>query len=111
MNASDALVATANRCAAVLKGIIAPFIIQRKKANKQTNTAAERRAALLSHVLPQADVGVNLPRKQEHILFCGLTPEQRNLYLDFLKSSSAEMVAAGRKHVRTRGRCVGLYAL
>lgn len=67
VNASKLQVATAYRCAVVLRDLIAPYLLRRLKS----------------------DVSLQLPDKTEHVLFCQLTPEQRAQYLGELDSSAS----------------------
>lgn len=61
------------RCAVVLRDLINPYLLRRRKA----------------------DVAAGLPPKTEHVLFCRLTPEQRGAYRAYLASPDvAEMLAA-----------------
>jgi DNA excision repair protein ERCC-6 len=57
-NATQMQVATAYKCAVVLRDLISPYLLRRRKA----------------------DVAAQLPKKTETVLFCSLTPEQRELY-------------------------------
>jgi DNA excision repair protein ERCC-6 len=67
-NASQVQVETAYRCACVLRDSIKPYLLRRVKA----------------------DVKLQLPKKNEQVLFCRLTTYQRELYEDFLRSPEAE---------------------
>ncbi len=59
---APAQVAAAHRCALVLRDLISPYLLRRRKA----------------------DVAQQLPPKTEQVLFCRLTPEQRRLYRAYL---------------------------
>lgn len=59
---------TAYKCAVVLRDLIAPYLLRRRKA----------------------DVASQLPRKTEQVLFCSLTTAQRDLYRAFLSSKECE---------------------
>ncbi|PSN50701.1 hypothetical protein C0J52_01199 [Blattella germanica] len=83
-NASE--VATAYRCATVLRDTIAPFLLRRMKADVKSH--------------------IRLPPKNEQVLFCRLTEEQRSLYKDYLSSGEVERILQGRFQV-----FVGLIAL
>ncbi|KAL6755227.1 SNF2 family N-terminal domain-containing protein, partial [Haematococcus lacustris] len=75
-NASQVQVATAYRCALVLKELVAPHLLRRRKL----------------------DVKAQLPKKTEQVLFCGLTPEQLELYRSYLASTEvAEILQGGRQ--------------
>lgn len=63
-NASKIQVQTAYKCACVLRESIGPYLLRRLKC----------------------DVNINLPSKNEQVLFCKLTPVQEDLYTTFLKS-------------------------
>lgn len=45
------------------------------------------------------DVNINLPGKNEQVLFCQLTQAQREAYQAFLKSNDAKLVFAGKKNL------------
>lgn len=61
-------VSTAYKCAVVLRDLIAPYLLRRRKA----------------------DVASQLPKKTEQVLFCSLTTAQRDLYRAFLSSKECE---------------------
>lgn len=46
----------------------------------------------------KADVDAQLPKKTEHVLFCGLTHEQRSVYRAFLASSEVEQIFDGSRN-------------
>ncbi|XP_057480601.1 protein CHROMATIN REMODELING 8 [Actinidia eriantha] len=75
-NASPLQVSTAYRCAVVLRDLIMPYLLRRMKA----------------------DVNAQLPKKTEHVLFCSLTPEQRQVYRAFLASSEVEQIFNGNRN-------------
>lgn len=80
--ANEARVAAAYQCALALRELTQPCILRRTKAECM-------------------DV-LKLPHKQEQVLFCHLTPEQYQVYIDFLQSDQvrrAMTVAADRKAV------------
>ena len=70
-------VQTAYRCACVLRDTISPYLLRRLKA----------------------DVKLQLPAKNEQVLFCQLTSVQREMYEDFLKSPEVSRILVGRKEV------------
>jgi DNA excision repair protein ERCC-6 len=74
VNASKSQVYTAHKCAMVLRDLVAPYMLRRLKQ----------------------DVAIQLPEKQEHILFCRLTAEQREAYKHFISSKTVRQVIAGR---------------
>ena len=76
-HASSFQVETAFRCSCALKKLIAPYMLRRIKA----------------------DVAKDLPKKQEHILFCKLTEAQRQAYISFLNSRDFGMILEGKKMV------------
>ncbi|KAF2863796.1 hypothetical protein K470DRAFT_254688 [Piedraia hortae CBS 480.64] len=75
-NASNLEVETAAKCAETLKDTISPYLLQRFKA----------------------DVAADLPNKSERVLFCKLTPLQRQAYEWFLKSNDMKSILAGKRH-------------
>eukprot|EP00803_Ostreobium_quekettii_P007583 evm.model.scf_983.2 EVM.evm.TU.scf_983.2 scf_983:13173-28199(-) len=74
-NASSLQVSTAYKCAVVLRDLIAPYLLHRRKA----------------------DVNVRLPKKSEQVLFCDLTKEQRDLYCAFIYSKDVEEIVEGNR--------------
>jgi len=74
-NASQLQVSTAFRCAVVLRDLVAPFLLRRMKA----------------------DVALHLPKKTEQVLFCPLTPVQRDAYRSYLASKDVEAILDGRR--------------
>ncbi|KAJ9577602.1 hypothetical protein L9F63_005789, partial [Diploptera punctata] len=85
-NASEVQVATAYRCAMVLRDTIAPYLLRRMKTDVK------------SHIC--------LPPKNEQVLFCRLTEEQKILYKSYLDSGEVERILQGRFQI-----FVGLIAL
>ncbi|VDM62857.1 unnamed protein product [Angiostrongylus costaricensis] len=75
-NATKQQLLTAYKCATVLRDAISPFILRRVKKSVQKS--------------------LNLPEKNEKVLFCELSSEQRHLYLDYLKSRECENILKGR---------------
>jgi SNF2 family DNA or RNA helicase len=61
-------VSTAFKCAVVLRDLIAPYLLRRRKA----------------------DVAQQLPKKTEQVLFCSLTDDQRDLYRSYLSSQEVQ---------------------
>jgi DNA excision repair protein ERCC-6 len=61
-------VSTAFKCAVVLRDLIAPYLLRRRKA----------------------DVAQQLPKKTEQVLFCSLTDDQRDLYRAYLASEEVQ---------------------
>ena len=74
-NASALQVSTAYRCAVILRDLISPYLLRRRKA----------------------DVGAALPKKTEQVLFCSLSQEQRDLYRAYLASKEAQDILAGNR--------------
>ena len=72
-NATPVQVQLAYRCAAVLKDLIAPYLLRRLKKN----------------------VSVQLPPKRDQVLFCPLTSGQRELYRAYLDALDMERVLSG----------------
>lgn len=80
-NASSLQVATAYKCAVVLRDMISPYLLRRKKV----------------------DVAKALPKKTERILFCSLTNIQRDMYMSYLASKELKEILSG-----DRGALVGI---
>ncbi|XP_059482382.1 DNA excision repair protein ERCC-6-like [Neocloeon triangulifer] len=75
-NASEVQVATAFQCALTLKETIKPYLLRRMKADVK------------NHIM--------LPPKNEQVLFCKLTDEQRNLYHHYVNSNLVGNILSGR---------------
>lgn len=71
-NATELQEATALEIAKALKNIITPYMLRRTKAEVQQH--------------------IKLPEKNEQVLFCALTPEQRDLYMGYLMSSTVRSI-------------------
>ena len=80
-NASSLQVATAYKCAVLLRDMISPYLLRRRKA----------------------DVATALPKKTERVLFCSLTNAQRDMYLSYLSSKELSEILNG-----DRGALVGI---
>ena len=76
-NATNLQIQTALRCAETLKDAIAPYLLQRFKA----------------------DVASDLPKKTEQVLFCKLTKFQRENYENFLGSDEFKSIIAGKRQM------------
>ncbi|KAK4525636.1 hypothetical protein GAYE_SCF15G3545 [Galdieria yellowstonensis] len=79
LNATPLQVHTAYKCASVLRNLLSPYLLRRLKK----------------------DVALQLPKKQEQILFCKLTKEQRELYKKYLNSRELQRVLQGSLNVLT----------
>ncbi|KAK9827355.1 hypothetical protein WJX81_000181 [Elliptochloris bilobata] len=75
-NASAQQVSTAYKCAVVLRDLIAPYLLRRRKE----------------------DVAQQLPSKTEQVLFCTLTNDQRSLYRSYLASAEVADILADRRN-------------
>ncbi|XXH04832.1 hypothetical protein Hte_011254 [Hypoxylon texense] len=75
-NASNLQIMTAQKCAEVLKDTISPYLLQRLKV----------------------DVAADLPKKTEQVLFCKLTPMQRDAYEMFLNSKEMDGILKGTRN-------------
>eukprot|EP00891_Asterochloris_glomerata_P001490 jgi/Astpho2/1490/fgenesh1_pm.00026_%23_10_t len=75
-NASQVQVTTAYKCAVVLRDLISPYLLRRRKA----------------------DVNAQLPQKTEQVLFCKLSKEQRDIYRSYLSSKEVEEIVQGDKN-------------
>ncbi|XP_061693616.1 DNA excision repair protein ERCC-6 [Syngnathoides biaculeatus] len=78
-NASPVQVQTAFKCACVLRDTINPYLLRRMKADIKANLA--------------------LPDKNEQVLFCRLTQEQRQVYQSFLDSKEVYQILNGDMQV------------
>ncbi|EYC44096.1 hypothetical protein Y032_0472g2065 [Ancylostoma ceylanicum] len=75
-NATKQQLVTAYKCAVVLRDAISPYILRRLKKDVKRS--------------------LDLPDKNEKVLFCELSPEQRRLYLDYLNSRECRNIFRGR---------------
>ncbi|XP_067093027.1 DNA excision repair protein ERCC-6 [Osmerus mordax] len=78
-NASPVQVQTAYKCACVLRDTINPYLLRRMKADVKAN--------------------LNLPDKNEQVLFCRLTEDQRHVYQNFLDSKEVYQMLNGDMQV------------
>ena len=69
-------VQTAYKCACVLRDTVAPYLLRRMKADVKNN--------------------LQLPDKNEQVLFCRLTEEQRQVYKEYLDSKECHMILNGK---------------
>ncbi|KAI9305314.1 SNF2 family N-terminal domain-containing protein [Cunninghamella echinulata] len=76
-NASNVQVQTAYKCACMLRDLINPYLLRRMKV----------------------DVAADLPKKSEQVLFCKLTPSQRQAYLQFINSKDMDSILERRRQV------------
>ncbi|XP_060781917.1 DNA excision repair protein ERCC-6 [Neoarius graeffei] len=74
-NASPVQVQTAYKCACVLRDTINPYLLRRMKADVKAN--------------------LSLPDKNEQVLFCRLTEEQRQVYQNFIDSKEVYQILNG----------------
>ncbi len=74
-NATNVQVQTAYKCAIILRDLISPYLLRRMKV----------------------DVASDLPHKSEKVLFCKLTKQQRDAYIDFLKSEELKSILDGKR--------------
>ncbi|KAJ3378984.1 hypothetical protein HDU84_007139 [Entophlyctis sp. JEL0112] len=75
-NASSLQIQTAQKCAAVLRDLISPYLLRRLKR----------------------DVAADLPQKTESVLFCKLTKIQRGLYETFIRSDVVRGAVEGKRN-------------
>ncbi|KAJ2051640.1 DNA repair protein rhp26 [Coemansia sp. S16] len=73
-NATPLQVQAGRNCAYILRDLIDPYLLRRLKA----------------------DVAQDLPKKDEHVVFCNLTPMQRSAYIGFLRSKDMERILLGQ---------------
>ncbi|KAF1375776.1 hypothetical protein PFLUV_G00223690 [Perca fluviatilis] len=78
-NASPVQVQTAFKCACVLRDTINPYLLRRMKADVKAN--------------------LSLPDKNEQVLFCRLTEDQRQVYQSFLDSKEVYQILNGDMQV------------
>ncbi|XP_072292324.1 DNA excision repair protein ERCC-6 isoform X2 [Eucyclogobius newberryi] len=78
-NASPVQVQTAYKCACVLRDTINPYLLRRMKADVKAN--------------------LSLPDKNEQVLFCRLTDDQRQVYQGFLDSKEVYQILNGDMQV------------
>ncbi|KAM7295954.1 DNA excision repair protein ERCC-6 [Ixodes scapularis] len=78
-NATDVQVQTAYKCASVLRDTIKPYLLRRMKDDVQCN--------------------LQLPKKNEQVLFCRLTDHQRDLYRQYLDTPEIASILVGRLQV------------
>lgn len=67
-NATELQITTAYKCATILKDTITPYLLRRMKADIQSH--------------------ISLPDKNEQVLFCRLTEEQKTMYRGYLEHSN-----------------------
>uniref|UniRef100_A0A673JHB5 DNA excision repair protein ERCC-6 n=1 Tax=Sinocyclocheilus rhinocerous TaxID=307959 RepID=A0A673JHB5_9TELE len=78
-NASPVQVQTAYKCACVLRDTINPYLLRRMKADVKAT--------------------LSLPDKNEQVLFCRLTEDQRQVYQNFLDSKEVYQILNGDMRV------------
>ncbi|KAL3112868.1 hypothetical protein niasHT_015574 [Heterodera trifolii] len=76
-NASAVQVRTAFKTACVLRDAISPYLLRRMKKDVQ--------------------MVLQLPDKSEQILFCDITSEQRQLYLQYIESKACDDIVTGKQ--------------
>ncbi|XP_052775006.1 DNA excision repair protein ERCC-6-like isoform X2 [Mya arenaria] len=75
-NATDVQVQAAYKCACVLRDTINPYLLRRMKADVK--------------------MAINLPGKNEQVLFCRLSKDQRDVYEEYLASRECGEILRGR---------------
>eukprot|EP00106_Octopus_bimaculoides_P007516 XP_014774958.1 PREDICTED: DNA excision repair protein ERCC-6-like [Octopus bimaculoides] len=78
-NATEVQVKTAYKCACVLRDTIGPYLLRRMKSDVK--------------------ISLDLPDKNEQVLFCKLTEEQRDVYQEYLDSRECQNILDGRYKV------------
>ncbi|TRY63996.1 hypothetical protein TCAL_00795 [Tigriopus californicus] len=78
-NASRVQVATAYKCATVLRDTINPYLLRRMKSDVKQH--------------------INLPEKNEQVLFCKMTDQQRDIYREYLDSGEIKSILDGRLQI------------
>lgn len=79
-NASLFQVQTSYKCACTLRDLIRPFLLRRLKRNVLMNNKS-------------------LPDKKEEIVFCKITPYQRQLYESFISSDEVDAILERRRNL------------
>ena len=74
-NATPVQVSAAYKCSVILRDLIAPYMLRRRKL----------------------DVASSLPKKTERVLFCSLSSEQREMYRSYLSSKELAEILAGKR--------------
>lgn len=69
----------AYKCATVLKEFISPYLLRRSKVDVKSH--------------------IQLPEKNEQVLFCQLTDVQRNLYKAYIESGEVHRILEGQAQV------------
>jgi len=80
LNASPKQVEEAYQCAVILRDLTAPHLLRRTKGDVMEM--------------------LQLPAKQEHLIFCHLSPEQYQVYIDFLSTDQVKTALANRGKFR-----------
>ncbi|XP_071515644.1 DNA excision repair protein ERCC-6-like [Panulirus ornatus] len=78
-NASKLEVQTAFKCASVLRDTINPYLLRRMKNDVRSH--------------------LSLPDKNEQVLFCGLSEEQRHVYREYIEGDQVKSIMNGRLKV------------
>ncbi len=78
-NATDIQVQAAYKCATILKDTITPYLLRRNKADVK--------------------IAIQLPEKNEQVLFCRLSDEQKEQYLRYIKSSECTEILNKKTNV------------
>jgi DNA excision repair protein ERCC-6 len=78
-NATEIQVQTAFKCASVLKDTIAPYLLRRIKNDVKLNT--------------------KLPDKNEQVLFCRLSNEQKEEYINYLESREFKLMLEKKNNI------------
>lgn len=69
----------AYKCATVLKEFISPYLLRRSKVDVKSH--------------------IELPEKNEQVLFCQLTDVQRNLYKAYIESGEVHRILEGQAQI------------
>ncbi|CAD5124474.1 DgyrCDS12756 [Dimorphilus gyrociliatus] len=73
--ANEFEVEAAYRCACILRDTISPYMLRRMKSDVNRS--------------------IKLPQKNEQVLFCRLSPYQRDIYKEYLESKECQMIMKG----------------
>lgn len=98
-------VAAAYRCAVVLRDLISPYLLRRRKVDVATQLPPKteqvsRPPVAAARLHPQRPCAMR-PKQPFllQVLFCSLTAHQRDLYRAYLSSGEVEAILSGKRQV------------
>ena len=99
VNASPVQVATAYRCACVLRDTINPYLLRRMKSDVGDSLALPRKSEQVFTITNISTQAVVLLIERDflsmQVLFCRLTPQQREVYVEYLDSKQCKQILNG----------------